>query len=66
MGYESLHIMELLSVQCLQLNFIIPIFRPVPFTVFDILRLKLKKNDNNDWGNEHLCVQMFVKNVVYM
>ena len=28
MGYESLHIMELLSVQCLQIDDVIPIFSP--------------------------------------
>ena len=28
MGYESLHIMELLSVQCLQVGDVIPIFSP--------------------------------------
>ena len=27
MGYESLHVMELLSVQCLQVDDVIPIFR---------------------------------------
>ena len=29
MGYESLHIMELLSVQCLQVDDVIPIFKEV-------------------------------------
>ena len=28
MGYESLHIMELLSVQCLQVDDVIPILSP--------------------------------------
>ena len=28
MGYESLHIMELLSVQCLQVHDVIPILSP--------------------------------------
>ena len=28
MGYESLHIMELLSVQCLQVDDVIPILLP--------------------------------------
>ena len=29
MGYELLHTMELLSVQCLQVDDVIPIFSPV-------------------------------------
>ena len=28
MGYESLHVMELLSVQCLQVDDVIPILSP--------------------------------------
>ena len=31
MGYESLHIMELLSVQCLQVDDVIPILSPAVY-----------------------------------
>ena len=31
MGYESLHIMELLSVQCLQVDDVIPILLPAVY-----------------------------------
>ena len=34
MGYESLHIMELLSVQCLQVDDVIPIFSPAVYCGF--------------------------------
>ena len=50
MGYESLHIMELLSVQCLQGDNMIPtvvlvgvVLKSVPLTVSEILGSKLKK-----------------------
>ena len=33
MGYESLHIMELLSVQCLQVDDVIPILSPAVYCV---------------------------------
>ena len=34
MGYESLHIMELLSVQCLQVDDVIPILSPAVCCAF--------------------------------
>ena len=34
MGYESLHIMELLSVQCLQVDDVIPILPPAVYCGF--------------------------------
>ena len=34
MGYEALHIMELLSVQCLQVNDVIPILLPAVYCAF--------------------------------
>ena len=34
MGYESLHIMELISVYCLQVDDVIPIFAPVVYCGF--------------------------------
>ena len=34
MGYESLHIMELLSVQCLQVDDIIPLLSPAVYCGF--------------------------------
>ena len=34
MGYESLHIMELLSVQCLQVDDVIPIVLPAVYCGF--------------------------------
>ena len=34
MGYESLHIMELLSVQCLQVDDVIPILLPAMYSGF--------------------------------
>ena len=34
MGYESLHIMELLSVQCLQVDDVIPILLPAVYCGF--------------------------------
>ena len=36
MGYESLHITELLSVQCLQVDDVIPILSPAVYCGFDI------------------------------
>ena len=36
MGYESLHIMELLSVQCLQVDDVIPILSPAVYCGFDM------------------------------
>ena len=33
-GYESLHIMELLSVQCLQIDDVIPILSPAVYCDF--------------------------------
>ena len=33
-GYESLHIMELLSLQCLQVNDVIPILSPAVYCGF--------------------------------
>ena len=35
MGYESLHIMELLSVQCLQVDDVIPTVLPAVYFGFD-------------------------------
>ena len=35
MGYESLHIMELLNVQCLQVDDIIPILLPAVYCGID-------------------------------
>ena len=35
MGYGSLHIMELLSVQCLQVDDVIPILSPEVYCGFD-------------------------------
>ena len=34
MGYESLHVMELLSVQCLQVDDVIPVLSPAVFCGF--------------------------------
>ena len=34
MGYESLHVMELLSVQCLQVDDVIPILSPAVWYVW--------------------------------
>ena len=34
MGYESLHVMELLSVQCLQVYDVIPILLPAVYCSF--------------------------------
>ena len=34
MGYESLHIMELLSVKCLQVDDVIPILSPAVYCGF--------------------------------
>ena len=34
MGYESLHIMELLNVQCLQVDDVIPILSPAVYCGF--------------------------------
>ena len=34
MGYESLHILELLSVQCLQVDDVIPILSPAVYCGF--------------------------------
>ena len=34
MGYESLHIMELLSVQCLQVDDVIPMLLPAVYCDF--------------------------------
>ena len=34
MGYESLHIMEILSVQCLQVDDVIPILLPAVYCGF--------------------------------
>ena len=36
MGYESLHITELLSVQCLQVDDVIPILSPAVYCGFDM------------------------------
>ena len=36
MGYESLHITELLSVQCLQVDNVIPILSPAVYCGFDM------------------------------
>ena len=38
MGYELLHVMELLSVQCLQLDDVIPILWPAVFCVDVVLK----------------------------
>ena len=34
MGYESLHILELLSVQCLQVDDVVPILSPAVYCSF--------------------------------
>ena len=36
MGYESLHITELLSVQCLQVDDVIPILSPAVYCGFEL------------------------------
>ena len=42
MGYESLHIMELLGVQCLQLDDVILILSPAVYTCVVVVGVVLK------------------------
>ena len=42
MGYESLHIMELLSVQCLQVDHVIPILSPAVYILCFLVGVVLK------------------------